>query len=205
MHAKPTVSPASSSCDMSHTLMATIISDITASADVHSAKRSLQLRQVQSLKVFGALPLSLSLLLLTRAIATFCCCQSATRDAYAATVLTHNDAAPCLEPFRSLQRCGLMSFAWPFLSPGRCCVGFHLQRFDPGRTRAKRGLSPSSGTAWGFRLSAPLCLIKGTASGWHGVFSCYKAAGRDRMIIDRKGQNWAESRAALAASYPCGA
>ena len=143
--------------------------------------------------------------------------SAATGDAYAdrsgTVVPTHNDAFPGLEPFRSLDVSRLRLSgrgSWdpsPHL-PEELYMAFSEPRsllhglpppesFVPVWSRESPREVASLAGLWdtlGLLRLAPATLALSESYLLARAFNCYKGPDKDRMIIDRRGQNWAESR-----------
>ena len=148
---------------------------------------------------------------------SFLAASAATGDSYAdrsgTVVPTHNEAHPGLDPFRSLDVSRLKLSGqglWdptPYLSE-ELFMAFTEPRsllhgrpppdtFVPVWTRECPLEVASLAALWdrlGLLRLAPASLLKSEAYLLARAFNCYKAPDKDRMIIDRRGQNWAESR-----------
>ena len=142
-----------------------------------------------------------------------------TGDAYAGlsgtAVPTHNDAFPGLEPFGSLNVSRLKLSGrggWdpgPFL-PDELYMAFLEPRsllhggpppddFVPVWTRERVEETAALASLWdslGLLHLEPARLRASESYRLARAFNCYKSADKDRMIIDRRGQNFAESRLA---------
>ncbi|CAE7635021.1 unnamed protein product, partial [Symbiodinium necroappetens] len=148
---------------------------------------------------------------------SFLAASAATGDSYAdrsgTVVPTHNEAHPGLDPFRSLDVSRLKLSGqglWdptPYL-PDELFMAFSEPRsllhgrpppdsFVPVWTRECPQEVASLAAMWdrlGLLRLAPASLLESEAYLLARAFNCYKAPDKDRMIIDRRGQNWAESR-----------
>ena len=147
-----------------------------------------------------------------------------TGDAYAdmsgTAVPMHNDAFPGLEPFRSLNVSRLKlsgNGSWdpgPYL-PDELFMAFNEPRsllhggpppedFVPVWTRESRRETAALASLWdslGLLHLEPARLRTSESYRLARAFNSYKSPDKDRMIIDRRGQNHAESRLAGPSLY----
>ena len=143
----------------------------------------------------------------------------ATGDTYAdrsgTVVPMHNDAHPGLDPFKALDVSRLRLSGrglWdpvPYL-PDELYMAFVEPRslahpvpppdsFVPVWSRECPKETASLAALWdslGLLRLAPADTLATDSFRLARAFNCYKAPDRDRMIIDRRGQNWAEARLA---------
>ncbi|CAE7840815.1 unnamed protein product [Symbiodinium sp. CCMP2592] len=152
-------------------------------------------------------------------LTSFLSAQAVSGDAYAdlsGTVIpTHNDAHPGLDPFRSLTVPRLRlsgkghwdpgpflqdELYMAYLEPRSLLHGLPPpDSFLPVWTREDPAQVAALAELWdemGLLRLAPSRLRSSDAYLLSRAFNCYKAPDRDRMIIDRRGQNFAECRLA---------
>ena len=145
--------------------------------------------------------------------------SASTGDTYAdrsgTVVPMHNDAHPGLDPFKALDVSRLRLSGrglWdpvPYL-PDELYMTFAEPRslahpvpppdsFVPVWSRECPKETASLAALWdslGLLRLAPADTLATDSFRLARAFNCYKAPDRDRMIIDRRGQNWAEARLA---------